>query len=55
MELPIELTKTMPRKHKRRVWKNWFKYRRDTFAGATRAEKRRNWREIWQQLRTVGS
>jgi len=52
MPLPIEAVKTFPRISKRRIWLGWWKHQRDKIPGATRAEKRQNWRAIWGKLAT---
>lgn len=49
----IAVVKSLPRKKKRRIWKNWWKNRRNEIEGDTRLEKRRNWRNLWKQLRLV--
>lgn len=53
--LNIEQVRALPRFVKRRVWKNTWHYRRDEIPGATRAEKRRNWRKLWGALRVTNA
>lgn len=46
----IAKIKSMPRKNKRNILRNFWKYRQDEIKGATRAERRRFWREIWEKI-----
>lgn len=46
----IAKIRSLPRKNRRRIFKNFWKYRQDEIQGATRAERRQFWREIWEKL-----
>ena len=53
LALPIEQVKNLPRKAKRKIWISWWKYKRNEIPGDTRLEQRNNWRNLWNELRTV--
>lgn len=48
-KLPIAQVKHLPRGVKRDIWKAWWKNLRHLIKGDTRAEKRREWRRIWDE------
>ena len=46
-----EQIRHMPREKKRDFWKALWSVKGKRFPGATRAERRRNWRKMWNAFR----
>jgi len=49
--LKLKKAKNEPRKMKRLIWKNAWKYSRNQMKGTTRKEQRQYWRKLWNELR----
>jgi len=55
IEQSIKRIRQEPRKNKRRIWINFWKYSKEQIKGSSRRERRQNWRKLWSLLATPNS